>query len=215
MNEMELPAIVRYRIPTVIAMAIGEVAGLIYFYEKFLLHPSYGGRAFIGFLLLCLMGSGLIVPYLWNDWLERRQIRYFGVVIVAILGPAAVTQFMHGKPYTAALNAAIALLVMLSILPRLLRTPSTEEVVTRCRTTRAEGDHSCVAEKPMRDAKYAGMLLSWLIISGWLWSHAKGPIPVWIKSLFLLPALWLASLMIFHFLKRARDTRNARLNRTS
>jgi hypothetical protein len=48
MRKMKLPNVTQYRVQIMAAIAIGVIAGLVHFYEQFLLHPSYGGTALLG-----------------------------------------------------------------------------------------------------------------------------------------------------------------------
>ena len=207
---MKLPSIAKIRIPITIAIAIGEIAALIYFYEKFMLHPAYGGRALIGFLLLSLMSIGLIVPYLWNDWLQRRGIQYFEVVIVVALGPGSVISFTHGNLFRGILSATISLVCMIAILPRLLRPVSIHGREINTRTTEAEGNNPSQRTIHRPAGKYFGMLLIWFIFVELSSSHVKGPIPFWIMTLYVLPAIWLVWQVIYQLFKSATDSHAAK-----
>jgi hypothetical protein len=39
--------------------------------------------------------------------------------------------------------------------------------------------------------RYVGMLLLWMLVLDWLWNRARSPVPLWLKSLSILPAVWL------------------------
>jgi hypothetical protein len=195
-----------------VAIAIGVFAGLIHFYEQLLLHPTYGGRALNGFLLLSAIVIGLIVPYLWSDWLQRRGIQYFEVFVVIVLGLGAVSSFTHGRPYRGTLSAVISLMGTIAILPRLFRSVNKYRGATNHRTIEAEVDKPSQQTGPRQSARYFGMLIVWFIFMELCWSQVKGPIPTWILTVYLLPMVWLAWKVIFHLFKRATDSSDANLS---
>jgi hypothetical protein len=209
-KETNVPATARIRAPIVIVIAIVEIAGLIYFYDQYLHRPTHGVGALIGFLMLSLMTIALIVPYLWSDWLLGRQIKYFDVVIVVVLAPAALLRFNQGKVFQAVLNGVIALVVLIAILPRLLgpgNLPAQEKGEMTVET--AENQQSPLAIRPT-GGRYFGLLLIWLVVMEISFSHAEGPIPFWLKALFMLPALWLTWESILRFSEGMKDLRSTK-----
>ncbi|HEY1647242.1 MAG TPA: hypothetical protein VGF96_04615 [Terracidiphilus sp.] len=193
-----------------VAIAVGEIAGLLYFREQFLRHPSYGERALTGFLILSLMSIALIVPYLWSDWLLQRQIKYFEVVLVVVLGPATFLKFHQGKEFQAILNGMIALVALTAILPRLF---GSERMPSRGADRRiAEDSRNESSPFAARNlgGRYFGMLLVWLVATELSFSHTTAPISFSIKALFALPALWLAWESLFQFSEGMRDRRSAK-----
>jgi hypothetical protein len=210
MRKMKLFSVVQLRVPIMAVVATIAIAGLIHFYQQFLLHPSYGGRALTGFLMLSLLGIALIVPYLWSDWLQRRQIKYFEVALVVVLGPAAVLRFNQGKIFQAVLDGTIALVGLLAILPRLLGPKKMRARETVHKTAEDAGNEQKPFAIRETGGRYFGMLLIWLIAMEMSFSHIKGHIPFWYRAAFVLPALWLAWESIFQFSKGIRDLRSAK-----
>jgi hypothetical protein len=203
--ELVSPTVDKLRIPIVIAIVIGEIAGLTYFYEHFLLSPSNGRRALSGFLMLSLMGTALIVAYLWSDWLLRRHIKYFEVALVVILGPSAVQRFSRGKPFQGILDGVICLIGLIAILPRLFRPAGTDVRETDPRTAETLNEKRISVPSRRLSARYFGMLLIWLIAVDLSTSHVTTPIPFWIETAFALPAIWFAWEVVFYLFKRPGD----------
>jgi hypothetical protein len=203
--EVISSAIAKHRISIMTAIAIGAVSGLAYFYVRCLLNPFHDRRALNGFLLLSLMGIALIVPYLWSDWLLRRHVKYFEVAYVVILGPGAVFQFGHDKPLQGILSGVISLTGLIALLPRLLRPVKIDGRETDTRTTETNYDKQNSVPSRRLSARYFGMLLIWLVSVELSTSHIKGPIPLWIKAAFALPAFWLAWKMVFSLFKSRSD----------
>jgi hypothetical protein len=203
--EVISPSIAKLRISIVTAIAVGVVSGVAYFYERSLLNPSHDRRALHGFLMLSLMGIALIVPYLWSDWLLRRHVKYFEVAFVVILGPGAVFQFSHDKPLQGILSGVISLTGLIAILPRLLRPVKIDGLETDTRTTVTDYDKQSSVPSRRQSARYFGMLLIWLVTVELSTSHIRGPIPLWIKVAFALPALWLVWKMVFPLSKSRSD----------
>ena len=205
-----MPSMDQIRVPIMAVIAIAVTVGLIHFYQQFLVHPDNGGSALTGFLMISLMSIALIVPYLWSDWLLSRRIKYFEVVVVVVLAPAAFLRFNQGKVFQAVLNGVIALVALIAILPRLfgpgnVRTQQEHEI-----TAEADGDQQSPLAIRATGGRYFGLLLIWLVVMEISFSHAKGPIPFWLKALFILPALWLTWESILRFFEGLRHLRNAK-----
>jgi len=205
---MKLPNVTQYRVQIMAAIAIGVIAGLVHFYEQFLLHPSYGGTALHGFLTLSFLGIALITPYLWNDWLQQRGIEYFQVFVVVVLGFGTAHWFSRNNPMRAILDLTICLLVLIVILAKLLRSTRTRKQGINPAITQTEDNQPSSGARPRLSARYFGLLLLWLMAVALFSAHTSGPIPAWIKTFYVLPAVWLGCQVIFH-LKRERDSRDA------
>ena len=65
---MTLPTVAKLRIPITLAIAIGEVVGILYFYRQ----PK-----FFQFVVLSLLGIMLATPLLWLDFMQRIKVKYF------------------------------------------------------------------------------------------------------------------------------------------
>jgi len=204
---MEPPSVAQFRVPIIVAIAIGEIAGLAYFYQKSLLHPSYGTRALIGFLMLSLMGIALIVPYLWSDWLLRHQINYFEIAAVVILGPSAIREFNMGSIFKGALDAVICLIFLIAMLPALLGHPELDirRSVHQKSAPRESKKESEISQTS--GGKYFGMLVVWLICIA-LVLRMNMPVPFWIEIAILLPAVWLVWLSFIAFRSRLTEVRH-------
>jgi hypothetical protein len=199
---VKLTGVAQYRIQIMAAIAIGVIAGLIHFYQQFLLHPSYGETALHGFLTLSFLGIALITPYLWNDWLQQRGIEYFQVFVVVVLGFGAFHWFSRNNPMRAVLDLTIFLLVLIVILAKLLRSTRTPKQVINPAVIQTEDSKPSSGPRPRPSAKYFGLLLIWLMAVALFSSHVSGPIPVWVKTIYVLPAVWLGCQVIFHLFKR-------------
>jgi hypothetical protein len=134
-----VPGISQLRIRILIALAIGEIAGVAYFSWRAQLNPLHGGAALSGFLKLSLMSIALVASYLWQDWFSRRGIRYFEVCAVIVLGAASIVRPRQMQAWQVVLNACLAALFLIAMLPRLFRPASAEKEQSKLRIAEPRG----------------------------------------------------------------------------
>jgi hypothetical protein len=132
-------SISQLRVPILAALATVEIAGVAYFYRRAVLDPHHSGSALTGFLKFSLMSIALIVPYLWQDWLKSRGIRYFEVFAFVVFGISSIIQYSHVQLWRTILSASLATLILVALLPRLLRPVGAERRQSNLRTAEKKG----------------------------------------------------------------------------
>ncbi len=193
---MRSPSVQQFRVPLVAALATAELVGLVYFYRWSVSHSANDGRRVSAFLTLSCLTTGLVLAYLWSDWLEKRNIHYFEIVCVLALGFGANPRFTHGDLLRSVLNGSIASIFLIAILPRLFRLPTgphrrVQRKPSDSGTRQSRENQIGSSPTHKRVGRYVGMLLLWVLVLDWLWTRARSPVPLWLKSLSILPAVWL------------------------
>jgi hypothetical protein len=186
----------QFRVPLVAVLATAELVGLVCFYRWSVFHSANDGKRFSAILILSCLTTGLVVAYLWSDWLEKRNIHYFEIVVILALGFGANPRFTHGDLLRSVLNGSIASIFLIAILPRLFRLPGAPQrrVQRKSDAPRANqsGENQIeLSPTHKRVGRYVGILLLWVLVLDWLWNRARSPVPLWLKSISILPAVWL------------------------
>ena len=78
---MKLPSIAKIRIPILLTLTIGEIAGLLHF---------FGQPNFVQFVVLSLEGILLTFPLLWANSLLRRGVDGFNIFIALLSGTSII-----------------------------------------------------------------------------------------------------------------------------
>lgn len=180
-----------------LALAVGEIIGLLYFYAHRLQQP-HGGGYFRIFILLSLMGIPFMVAGLWLDWIRRRGVTFHRVFFTVALCMFTFTSWSEGKQIYAFVFAGMSLTSCISVVLRLIRRVNDEQQEANLDAIRAE------ANRLPRVAKYVVGLVVWLGLTAWSWSQAKRPIPLWAFAVIMLPAIWFAWQLAFHLFNRQK-----------
>jgi hypothetical protein len=114
---MKLPSIAIVRVPILLALAIGEAAGLLYF---------YGHSKFFQLVVLSLTGIMFIVPLLWLEAMRRFKVSYSMAILIPAAFLGLANSWKHGDTAYAVLWTFLLLIdiaIILSNISKALTDP--------------------------------------------------------------------------------------------
>jgi len=170
---MKLPPFAKFRIPILIALAIGEAFGLLHF---------HGQRGFNQFAVFSLQGVFVIALPMWFNSLRQRGVPGFDIVIATVagalvIGECGIALNLWERADKAGTFASVGLSIFITatILFKLIR-PRHDSVI--------------------RDAL---LLFAYAILVMWVWMRYTSIL--WLVVV-TLPSLWSVWRVIFHIRNR-------------
>ncbi|MGD0095998.1 MAG: hypothetical protein ABSB60_05850 [Terracidiphilus sp.] len=174
---MKLPPIARLRIPILLALALGEVLGLLHF---------YGQHGFAKFVVFSLQGVYVVTLPMWFGSLRRRGVPGFDILIAVVAGAAAIggcgiarNVWALGDKADASGSVGVSVFIAGTIVFKLLRPR-----------------HASAVREALLFLAYATLVM-------WLW--VRNTSTPW-KAVSLLPLLWFAWRVVFHILNRHKSS---------
>jgi hypothetical protein len=180
------------RISILMALAIGEVVGLLHF---------YGQPTFAQLVIHSLAGILLIIPLLWIEYIQRRGISYFSVLFSIGVCTGMTASWNEGSSlehlFVRPLIVGLPILVTTKLLRKLLRPIDTDQQETFLNTIRDED------VRIARVSRNTIGLLACIFLTAFMGPGRASLL--WAIPL-VIPAAWFAWRLILHLFLRQNDS---------